>query len=102
MPVIINIILTGSRSTYMIWLTYQLHNPTVQMFFRWLFCFSKVKQKVSLIWIDQAHEQNNAVIKGMGGVTLVLNKDDESGLAWWELCLHALSLIINEDESKAF
>ena len=49
--------------------------------------------------IDQAHEQNNAVIKGMGGATLVLNKDDESELARWELCLHELSLIINEYES---
>ena len=49
--------------------------------------------------IDQAHEQNNAVIKGMGGATSVLNKDDESELARWELCLHELSLIINEYES---
>ena len=49
--------------------------------------------------IDKAHEQNNAVIKGVGGDTLVLNKDDESGLARWELCLHELSLIINEYES---
>ena len=31
--------------------------------------------------IDQAHEQNNAVIKGMGGATSVLNKDDKTGLA---------------------
>ena len=46
--------------------------------------------------IDQAHEQNNMVIKGMGGATLVINKDDESGLAWWDLCLHELPLIINE------
>ena len=46
--------------------------------------------------IDQAHEQNNMVIKGKGGATLVINKDDESGLAWWDLCLHELPLIINE------
>ena len=31
--------------------------------------------------INQAHEQNNAVIMGMGGATSVRNKDDESGLA---------------------
>ena len=49
--------------------------------------------------IDQAHEQNNAVIKGIGGATSVIKKDDESGLAQWELCLHELSLIINKYES---
>ena len=45
--------------------------------------------------IDQAHEQNNMAIMCMGGATSVLNKDDESGLVQWELCLHELSLIIN-------
>ena len=45
------------------------------------------------------NEQNNSVIKGMGGATLMLNKDDESGLAQWELCFHELSLIINKYES---
>ena len=49
--------------------------------------------------IDQTHEQNNAVIKGMGAATSVLNKDDESGLARWELCLHEVSLVINKYES---
>ena len=37
--------------------------------------------------IDQADKQNNTIIKGMGGATLVLNKDDESGLAWLELAV---------------
>ena len=46
--------------------------------------------------IEQAHKQNNAVIKGMGGSTLVLNKDGEYGLACWELTMHELSLIICE------
>ena len=49
--------------------------------------------------IDQAYEQNNTVIKGMGRATSVLTKDGEFGLARWELCLHELSLIINEYES---
>ena len=71
----------------------------LHMFFRWLFCFSKVKQKISLMGIDQVHEQNTAVIKGTGRATSVLNKDDKSGLARWELCLHELSLIIKEYES---
>ena len=45
------------------------------------FAFQKSNKKLSLMGIDQAHEQNNAVIKGIGGATLVLNKDDKSGLA---------------------
>ena len=49
--------------------------------------------------IDQAHEQNNMVIKSMGGATFAINKDDESGLAWWDLWLHELPLIINEYEN---
>ena len=63
------------------------------------FAFQKSNKKVLLMGIDQAHKQNNAVIKGMGGTTSVLNKYDESGLARWKLCLHELSLIINEYES---
>ena len=35
----------------------------------------------------------------MCGDTSVLNKDDESELERWELCLHELSLIINEYDS---
>ena len=63
------------------------------------FAFQKSNKKFSLIGTDQAHDQNNADIKGMSGATSVLNKDDESGLVQWELCLHELSLIINEYES---
>ena len=63
------------------------------------FAFQKSSRKFSLMGIDQAHKQNNTVINGMGGTTLVLNKDDESELAWWELYLQELSLIINEYES---
>ena len=63
------------------------------------FSFEKSNKKFSLMGIDQAYEQNKAVIESIGGATSVLNKDDESGLAQWELCLHELSLIINEYES---
>ena len=90
---------------YVCWVTVHLYDHLyvitlpVQMFFRWLFGFSKVKQKLSLMGIDQNHEQKNAVIKGMGGAISLLNKDDESGLARWELCLYELCLIISEYES---
>ena len=64
------------------------------------FAFQKSNKKFSLMGIDQPHEQNNAVIKSMGGATSVLKKDDESGLARWELYSHELTLIINEYESN--
>ena len=56
------------------------------MLFRWRFCFSKIKQNIFIDAVEQAHEQNNAVIKGMGGAISGLNKGDESGLARRELC----------------
>ena len=59
------------------------------------FAFQKSNRKSSFVEIDQAHEQNNAVIKGMGGGSSLLNKDDESGLARWKRCLLELSMIIN-------
>ena len=59
------------------------------------FTFQKSNRKLSLMGIGQVHEQNNAFIKGMSRARSVLNKDDECGLARWELCLHELSLIIN-------
>ena len=38
--------------------------------------------------LDQIHDQNNSVMKGMGGATPTLNKVDESSLARWSLCIH--------------
>ena len=63
------------------------------------FAFQKSNKTFSLMRIEQTHEQNNAVIKGMSGATSELNKGDESGLARRKLCLHELSLIINKYES---
>ena len=51
------------------------------------YAFPKSSKKFLLMGIDQADKQNNTIIKGMGGATLVLNKDDESGLAWLELAV---------------
>ena len=48
--------------------------------------------------LDQIHEQNNAVMKGMGGATPSLNKVDESSLGRWGLCIHELASIVNEYE----
>ena len=48
--------------------------------------------------LDQVHEQNNARIKGMGGANSFLNKEDESAVARWGLCIHELSFLIAEYE----
>ena len=44
-----------------------------------IFSFQKTNRQFSQIGLDQVHEQNNAVIKGSGGATDLLNKVDESG-----------------------
>ena len=76
MPVIITIMLAGSRSTYVIWLTYHLYLSTC----------TNVFQTAIEMGIDQEHEQNKAVTQGMDEATTLVNKDDESRLAQWELC----------------
>ena len=60
--------------------------------------FQKNDRQFSLMGLDQIHEQNNAVMKGMGGATSSLNKVDESSLARWGLCIHELASIVNEYE----
>ena len=44
------------------------------------------------------HEQNNAVIKGSGGATDLLNKVDESALLRWEVCNPELARLLLEFE----
>ena len=46
--------------------------------------------------LNQIHEQNNAVMKDMGGATPSLNKVDESSFARWGPCIHELTSIVNE------
>ena len=44
------------------------------------FTFQKNDHQYLLMALDQIHEQNNVVMKGMGGATSSLNKVDESSL----------------------
>ena len=59
--------------------------------------FQKTDRQFSL-GLDLFHEQNNAVIKGMRGATLSLNKFDESSLARWGLCIDELASIVGDYE----
>ena len=55
------------------------------------FSFRKSNREFSSIALDQVHEQNNAVLKSVAGVTHILNRQDESALLRWELCSHDLA-----------
>ena len=48
------------------------------------FVISKTQNQFSSIAIDQAHEQNNAVLKGAGGAVGLLFKDMDAILRRWE------------------
>ena len=65
------------------------NSPQLHKFFMDGYCtFQKTDRQFSLMELDQIHEQNKAVMKGMGGATPSLNKVDESSLARWGLCIH--------------
>ena len=44
------------------------------------------------------HEQNNKVIKGVGGASQLLNRSDESALIRWETCGPDVARIVSEFE----
>ena len=48
--------------------------------------------------LDQVHEQNNAVMTGLGDVSSLLTREDESAVAKWGLCVHELVSIIQDFE----
>ena len=62
------------------------------------FTFKKSERNFSLMGLDQVHEQNNAVMKGMGGVSSLLTREDESAVAKWGLCVHELASIVQDFE----
>ena len=62
------------------------------------FSFQKSNREFSSIALDQVHEQNNAVLKSVAGVTHILNRQDESALLQWELCSHDLDEYLKDFE----
>ena len=48
--------------------------------------FKKTTHQFSALALDQVHEQTSCVIKGCGGVTDLLNIEDQSALMRWETC----------------
>ena len=65
------------------------------------FVFQKSNNSFSAMALDQAHEQNNAVIKGAGGVIGLLTPDMESALRRWEITAPDVGRLIAEYEHHA-
>ena len=60
------------------------------------FSFQKSNNEFSRMVLDQVHEQNNRVIKSIGGASDLVNKQTESSLIRWETCEPDIARIINE------
>ena len=58
--------------------------------------FQKTNRQFARMALDQIHEQNNKVIKGVSGGTNLLNRADDSGLSRWELCGPDLGRLITK------
>ena len=52
--------------------------------------------------LDQVNEQNNKIIKGVGGATSLLNTQDESALIRWETCRLEVARIVSEFEDSLY
>ena len=52
--------------------------------------------------LNQVHEQNNKIIKGVGGATSLLNIQDESALIRWETCGPEVARIVFEFEDSLY
>ena len=52
--------------------------------------------------MDQVHEQNNKIIKGVGAASSILNTKDESGLIRWETCGSEVVRIVSEFEDSLY
>ena len=57
------------------------------------FSFDKTTRGFSSMALDQLHEQNNEVIKGVQGATDVMNREDQVGVERWGLCSPELAVI---------
>ena len=64
------------------------------------FSFQKSRRQFSRMALDQIHQQNNKVIKGVSGATNLLNRADDSGLSRWELCVPDLARLITEFQDQ--
>ena len=60
----------------------------------------KCSKPFSAIALDQGHEQNNAIIKDVGGAVGLLTPDMDSALRRWEVAGPEVSRLLNEYENQ--
>ena len=65
------------------------------------FSYAKSQRPFSRMALDQLHEQNNKLIKGLGGASNILNQQDESALIRWGTCGSEITRIISEFEESS-
>ena len=78
------------------------HPDVYQQMLKGFFSFAKTKRPFSRMALDQIHEQNNKIIKGVGGATSLLNTQDESALIRWETCGPEVARIVSEFEDSLY
>ena len=62
------------------------------------FVVRKTINLFSVIALDQAHEQNNAIIKGVGGAAGLLSMDMDSALRRWKVAIPEVCRLLKEYE----
>ena len=106
-PSIIKYIFALNHYNYARWLTIHVDDlmklelvcPNVyKEFCSGNFVVQKTINPFSAIAVDQAHEQNNAVIKGVGGAVGLLSKDMDSALGHWEVAGPEVCRLLEEYE----
>ena len=79
----------------------QLSHPDVYgNFMNGFFTFNKSCSEFSNMALDQIHEQNNDLIKGVGGTIHLINREDDSALLRWEMCGSELAGMISSLRTK--
>ena len=76
------------------------HPNVYQQMFKRFFSFAKTKRPFSRKALDQVHEQNNKISKGVGGATSLLDTQDESAPIRWETCGPEVARILSEFEDS--
>ena len=66
------------------------------------FSFKKTEIIFSRVSPDQVHEQNNEIIKGLGGGIPLLNRENYSGLERWKLSGTEVTHLIDVFESELY
>ena len=108
---LLNCFFALDHTNYARWLTIHVfdlislpttHPDVYQQMLKRFFSFAKIKHPFSRMALDQVHEQNNKIIKGLGGATSLLNTQDKSALIRWKTCDPEVARIVSEFEDSLY